>query len=71
MAAQPLFLAKEYLPYSKRGKSSVSLKQGDTGEQGEKGESGVPSGVSTAGFGLSLLALLLIVLAKIKVWTIG
>jgi hypothetical protein len=44
---------------------------GDTGEQGGKGESGIPSGVSTAGFTLSLLALLLILLAKLKVWTIG
>ena len=44
---------------------------GDTGGQGVKGESGIPSGISTAGFGLSLLALILILLAKIKVWTIG
>jgi hypothetical protein len=27
MAAQPLFLANEYLPYSKRGKTTISLKQ--------------------------------------------
>ena len=27
MAAQPLFLAKEYLPFSKRGKTTINLKQ--------------------------------------------
>lgn len=27
MAAQPLFLANEYLPYSKRGKTTINLKQ--------------------------------------------
>ncbi|MBD3223797.1 MAG: hypothetical protein GF313_03660 [Caldithrix sp.] len=27
MAAQPLFLAKEYLPYSKRGKTTINLSQ--------------------------------------------
>jgi hypothetical protein len=27
MAAQPLFLAKEYLPYSKRGKTTINIKQ--------------------------------------------
>jgi hypothetical protein len=27
MAAQPIFLAKEYLPYSKRGKTTINLKQ--------------------------------------------
>lgn len=27
MAAQPLFLAKEYLPWSKRGKTTINLKQ--------------------------------------------
>ncbi|WP_457565429.1 6-pyruvoyl-tetrahydropterin synthase-related protein [Caldithrix abyssi] len=34
MAAQPLFLAKEYLPYSKRGKTTVDVKQ--TGARQEK-----------------------------------
>ena len=27
MAAQPLFLAKEYIPYSKRGKTTINIKQ--------------------------------------------
>jgi hypothetical protein len=29
MAAQPLFLAREYLPYSKRGKTSINLAAGE------------------------------------------
>ncbi len=34
MSAQPLFLAKEYLPYSKRGKTTVDVEQGKAKDSG-------------------------------------
>ncbi len=39
MAAQPLFLAKEYLPYSKRGKTTVDVASGGKKAKGGKGVS--------------------------------
>ncbi len=34
MSAQPLFLAKEYLPYSKRGKTTIDVDQGKAKDSG-------------------------------------
>jgi len=42
MAAQPLFLAKEYLPYSKRGKTTVEVsKNNPVGEKSAQKQDGV------------------------------
>ena len=45
MAAQPLFLAKEYLPYSKRGKTTIDVNQQDQAAQ--KNADGVSMGYAT------------------------
>lgn len=39
LAAQPLFLAKEYLPYSKRGKTTVEVNKGETSASVQKKKS--------------------------------
>ncbi len=41
MAAQPLFLAKEYLPYSKRGKTTIDVNQPQLKEKKQDNTSGV------------------------------
>ncbi|MBN2710255.1 MAG: hypothetical protein JXR46_14525 [Calditrichaceae bacterium] len=38
MAAQPLFLSKEYLPYSKRGKTTIDIKDQQTAQESGKSE---------------------------------
>jgi len=41
MAAQPLFLAKEYLPYSKRGKTTIDLSRSANSQQMQEASDGV------------------------------
>lgn len=41
MSAQPLFLAKEYLPYSKRGKTTINIQRGAAAQKEESKSDGV------------------------------